>query len=262
MQTSSKTYFYKSWIFWAVIYGLLILIYNLAFIFIDPSKKVLLTSNELGDFLAGIFAPLAFLFLYLGYKQQGWELKQNTLALNLQAQELKNSVEQQKALAEATIDDLNITKEQIQTQRRKELIEAQPFWHFDLRSIYKDKPENIMGSIQVIPDSSFTSINVDARLANSRAVAREVKLTVLKDKNIVKQFNFPLFEKSPDLHNISIRLSYPHCFNENGELKLMYRIVYLDALDNPQYQEFEILAMRKMEVSTQYSKVERIGRSY
>lgn len=44
-------------------------------------------------------------------------------------------------------------------------------------------------------------------------------------------------------------------------LKLIEKI-FIDALDNPQYQEFEILAMRKMEVSTQYSKVERIGRSY
>lgn len=47
--------------------------------------------NELGDFLAGIFAPIAFLYLYLGYHQQGQELQQNTKALQLQAEELRIS---------------------------------------------------------------------------------------------------------------------------------------------------------------------------
>lgn len=37
--------------------------------------------NELGDFLAGIFAPIAFFWLILGYIQQGKQLDQNTRAL-------------------------------------------------------------------------------------------------------------------------------------------------------------------------------------
>ncbi|WP_448761907.1 hypothetical protein [Acinetobacter tandoii] len=49
--------------------------------------------NEKGDFLAGIFSPLAFLWLVYGYLQQGQELKQNTKALNMQAQELRISNE-------------------------------------------------------------------------------------------------------------------------------------------------------------------------
>jgi hypothetical protein len=51
--------------------------------------------NELGDFLAGSFGPLAFAWLVLGYLQQGRELKLSSEALQLQAQELKASVEQQ-----------------------------------------------------------------------------------------------------------------------------------------------------------------------
>lgn len=57
-----------------------------------------MSANELGDFFAGSFAPLAFLFLYLGYKIQGEELKQNTKALEKQAEELANSVAEQKRL--------------------------------------------------------------------------------------------------------------------------------------------------------------------
>lgn len=58
--------------------------------------------NEWGDFFAGAFAPLAFLWLVIGYFQQGEELSQNTKALEqqeralqLQVEELKQSVEQQ-----------------------------------------------------------------------------------------------------------------------------------------------------------------------
>ena len=59
--------------------------------------------NELGDFLAGIFAPIAFLWLILGYVQQGKQLEQNTKALEqqeralqLQIDEMRQGIEQQK----------------------------------------------------------------------------------------------------------------------------------------------------------------------
>ncbi|CAB5512029.1 hypothetical protein LMG26857_01318 [Achromobacter anxifer] len=54
--------------------------------------------NEVGDFLAGVVGPLALLWLILGYFQQGEELRNSANALNLQAQELRNSVEQQSKL--------------------------------------------------------------------------------------------------------------------------------------------------------------------
>lgn len=68
--------------------------------------------NSLGDFLAGIFAPIAFFWLILGYMQQGKQLEQNTkaleqqeIALQLQIDEMRESVKQQKELA-------NIQKQQ------------------------------------------------------------------------------------------------------------------------------------------------------
>lgn len=63
--------------------------------------------NEIGDFLAGVFGPLAILWLILGFLQQGKELKQNTSALELQAEELRNSVKQQEELVQ-------ISREQFQ----------------------------------------------------------------------------------------------------------------------------------------------------
>lgn len=55
--------------------------------------------NELGDFLAGVFGPVAFLWLVLGFFQQGKELKISSSALQLQVKELQGSVEQQTRMA-------------------------------------------------------------------------------------------------------------------------------------------------------------------
>lgn len=77
--------------------------------------------NELGDFLAGIFAPIAFLWLILGYVQQGKQLEQNTKALEqqeralqLQIDEMRQGIEQQKIVT-------NIQKEQLfESQKSRE----------------------------------------------------------------------------------------------------------------------------------------------
>ena len=68
----------------------------------DWNTAKFMTFNEWGDFFSGSFAPLAFLWLVIGYFQQGEELSQNTKALEqqerslqLQVDELKQSVEQQ-----------------------------------------------------------------------------------------------------------------------------------------------------------------------
>lgn len=76
----------------------------------DPAATAKMTPNEWGDFLAGCFAPLAFLWLVLGYLQQGDELRLSTDALRLQAEELKNSVEQQRELVE-------VSRLQVQSER-------------------------------------------------------------------------------------------------------------------------------------------------
>ena len=76
----------------------------------DPAETANMKPNEWGDFLSGCFAPLAFLWLVLGYLQQGDELRLSTDALRLQAEELKNSVEQQRELVE-------VSRQQVQSER-------------------------------------------------------------------------------------------------------------------------------------------------
>jgi hypothetical protein len=64
--------------------------------------------SDWGAWLAGVFAPLAFLWLVVGYHQQGEELRQNTAALKLQEEalrlqvgELRQSVDEQRAMSAA-----------------------------------------------------------------------------------------------------------------------------------------------------------------
>lgn len=80
----------------------------------DAAKMSL---NEWGDFLAGVTAPIAFLWLIIGYMLQRKELKLNTEALLLtkdemarQANEMSvqtNLLKTQARLAEDQLCDLN-----------------------------------------------------------------------------------------------------------------------------------------------------------
>jgi hypothetical protein len=63
-------------------------------------ELISLPLNELGDFAAGVFGPIAFLWLVLGYRQQGRELNISSNALTAQVEELKNTVEYQRIAAE------------------------------------------------------------------------------------------------------------------------------------------------------------------
>ena len=97
------------------------------------SDAASMTFNEWGDFFAGVSAPLAFLWLVIGYFQQGEELGQNTKALEqqeealrLQVKELRQSVEQQKEMVKVTQQDLEINRANTERQYQKEKLLSQP----------------------------------------------------------------------------------------------------------------------------------------
>lgn len=78
----------------------------IVFIFLYADLKHPESLNEFGDFLAGVFAPIAFFWLILGYMQQGKQLEQNTKALEqqeralqLQIDEMREGIKQQKEIA-------------------------------------------------------------------------------------------------------------------------------------------------------------------
>lgn len=83
-----------------------------------------LALGDLGSYLAGAFSPVAFLWLILGYYLQRKELRLNTEALHLQAEELKNSVEQQKHLVAATRLEAELMTKEFEANRAREKMQA------------------------------------------------------------------------------------------------------------------------------------------
>ena len=96
----------------------------LGYMFLSNSRPTAL--NEWGDVFAGFFAPVAFLWLVLGYMQQGQELRNSTAALNLQADELRNSVEQQSQLVEVRRQQMKQELESLQEERERRRDAARP----------------------------------------------------------------------------------------------------------------------------------------
>ena len=85
-----------------------------------------LKPNEWGDVFAGLFAPVAFLWLVLGFVQQGQELQLSTKALMLQVDELKNAVKHQSELVEVSREQVNASRRQEALAMEQERRAAQP----------------------------------------------------------------------------------------------------------------------------------------
>jgi hypothetical protein len=94
-------------LFWR---GLIVSIAYVVLMLIYASRMwdamIAMNPDQFATFLSGIFAPLAFLWLVLGFRQQGDELQNSARALWLQGEELRNSVEQQRALVEVSREQL------------------------------------------------------------------------------------------------------------------------------------------------------------
>ncbi|WP_228142572.1 MULTISPECIES: hypothetical protein [Acinetobacter calcoaceticus/baumannii complex] len=89
--------------------------------------------NEMGDFIAGVSSPLAFLWVIVGYYQsqqalvmQAEELSQNTKALAAQVEEMKKATETQE-------EQLLEMKQQYAELGIQERIKRQPF--FDIKFV-------------------------------------------------------------------------------------------------------------------------------
>ena len=107
--------------FTALYIGIVIMIIGSRF-----DEMCTLKLNEIGDLLAGVFGPVAFLWLVLGYRQQGRELKLSSQALTDQAIELRNSVDNQKVLAGINERQLLLNEKNAQLQNEQLSASVEP----------------------------------------------------------------------------------------------------------------------------------------
>ena len=88
---------------WLAVFGVIAtfgyFIFVFYVVFSDWSDFRKLKPNEWGDFLSGGLGPIAIFWLILSFFQQSRELQHSVEALQLQAEELRLSVEQQRKMA-------------------------------------------------------------------------------------------------------------------------------------------------------------------
>ncbi len=137
--------------------------------------------NEIGDFLAGIFGPLAILWLILGFFQQGIELRQNTRALHhqeeaLQAQvsELQNSVQQQKELVDVAKRQLEEARNAWSQEMQEKFDSQKPV--FVLTDVFSSFDEHIASGKSLADRSYLNKPEYVAKFRNIGGPARDVSI--------------------------------------------------------------------------------------
>ena len=152
--------------------------------------------NNIGDFLAGAFAPLAFLWLVIGYFLQAIELKQNSESLMQQSEEMKNSVGASR---------MNVLNQSIEVFR------------YELSRICHDLNMIKCGEQYIINSESFWrqymdgNVNIFAKklIARKEVMSLQIPLSIIGEEDIVydryKKFAFAyvsLFSKF--MHDLSL----------------------------------------------------------
>lgn len=153
-----------------------------------------MSPNEVGDLLAGIAGPLAFMWLVYGYflqgiaiKQQAEELRQNTLALKLQHQALVAQVVELRKSVEHQQDMVTIGKKQIENDDAALLRQQEAQRRAAL-------PRFIFSSDGVQSGANYSGVIYASILENIGNVVTDVKISCSKDINSISPRSFMSFE--------------------------------------------------------------------
>ena len=170
----------------------------------DTGALAKMSPNEWGDFLAGSFAPLAFLWLVLGYLQQGDELRLSTDALRLQAEELKNSVQQQRELVE-------VSRQQVESERESLAFERR------LREDLSEPKFSVLGGGGAFRGDGQSTYNVAISNTGHDATAFSAKINLLEAgwRDIM---SYPLFGKGA---SYTARVEHPTPLEEGNSLLVL-----------------------------------------
>lgn len=178
-----------------------------------------LKPNEVGDYLAGVFAPLAFLWLVFGYYQQGRELKLNTEALRLQADELKNAVDEQKRL--------NEIHEQNTNQKHFEVEPIFDVFLLNKKYVNDNIPIYDVESGKIIDERTRTHFYFELSINQKFNITRNIEIVDLNEKKVIG-FDYTL---SPD-----DKYTVTYVFNEDeinyflqGEIE--YQVISINFYD-------------------------------
>ncbi|WP_213073970.1 hypothetical protein [Acinetobacter terrae] len=183
--------------------------------------------NSLGDFLAGIFAPVAFFWLILGYVQQGKQLEQNTKALEQQERALQLQIEEMKEAVQQQKEMVNIHNQELQTK----FLSVKP-----LITCLAIKAEIVStNSAEVV----FKTFNLSIETINEgREDANEIEFTTEKRfLKYIKTLNKRQIQK------IDLIFREDEFFIQDGILETKFNIKYYNIFDQSISQSFLVTSI-------------------
>jgi len=164
--------------------------------------------DQWGDLAGGAFAPLAFLWLVVGYLQQGEELRDNVRALHLQeealrlqVQELKESVQQQTAVATAAARQADLLETSHQLALRAQVLTHQPRLVY-FRNLGRTGPDGNHLTLGIL-NVGQACYDAAARISNAAAASNSVVHYWGKDSE--KTFTLSLAES---LEQVVVEINY------------------------------------------------------
>lgn len=182
----------------------------LIIVFLIIKNPIPSTLNEMGDFIAGVSSPLAFLWVVVGYYQsqqalvmQAEELSQNTRALTAQVEEMKKTTEIQE-------EQLSEMKMQYEELKLKEQIKMQPF--FDIKFSYVIEEY----------DMTSTALHLQFEIKCIKGIGRMLHLSF---SDINSESNYLSYFKEGDIDRVMIKVDLGELSKLNNE---RLDIVYYD----------------------------------
>lgn len=156
----------------------------LIIVFLIIKNPVPSTLNEMGDFIAGVSSPLAFLWVVVGYYQsqqalvmQAEELSQNTRALTAQVEEMKKTTELQE-------DQLSEMKMQYEKTALNEQKKLQPFFHVKIEGV-ADKKDYLIIELSLCCENGFAR-NIAIEHVEGGSISDFYSFIKSQDKHILK----------------------------------------------------------------------------
>ena len=191
---------------WPIWVGAIISVAWLAYLviyrFSTSAQFAALPPNEFGDFLAGAFAPLAFLWLVLGFWQQGQELRHSADALRLQGRELQHSVEQQRELVEVTREQLHFENLKLEEARAELDRSSKPRLHIIATGSTGNPPGKRLHEFKLV-NYGQTCTNVKIHVMQQ---GRTIEVTRLSNE-VPAEFRLDIPVQNP-LIMINLMISY------------------------------------------------------
>jgi len=170
--------------------------------------------NSIGDFVAGMASPLAFLWVVIGYYQSQEALKLQAKELSQSSEALVHQVEEMKKTADIQQQHLDEMRQQYIDMKQKDEINKQPFLELEFVNLYTYTKKN----------KQYYGITVSIECMSN--FGRNLYLTIPIDNVLNLDLENPLinYMKKDDVLRVKILTEIDEAFKlNNKELRVIYR---------------------------------------